>query len=353
MNRYNFSLELGIQNEVGVMTVSVRDVAREAGVSVGTVSNVLNNPEKVARTTVERVRAAINALGFVRNDAARQLRAGRSRTIGLVVLDVRNPFFSDLARGAEELALDHQMSVLLANSDEDKAKEDHLVSVFEEQRVAGLLVSPVGKDFTNLYSARKRGIPIVLVDRKSPDGKLCSVSVDDVVGGQIAVEHLIRLGRRRIMFTGGPRGIEQVSDRLKGAKIAASTHPQVSLEFVETKSMTAIAGSLVGQEILNRRPPDRPDAIFAANDLLALGILQSLISAGGVRIPEEIAIVGYDDIPYASTAVVPLSSIRQPASQIGAKAVEILLKETEVPRSQEGVQIIFQPELMVRASSQG
>ncbi len=342
-----------INHEVGVMTVSVRDVAREAGVSVGTVSNVLNNPEKVAGTTVERVRAAISALGFVRNDAARQLRAGSSKTIGLVVLDVRNPFFSDLARGAEELALEHQMSVLLANSDEVKAKEDHLVSVFEEQRVAGLLVSPVGKDFTHLRGARKRGIPIVLVDRKSPKGDLCSVSVDDVVGGQIAVEHLIRLGRRRIMFTGGPKGIEQISDRLQGAKIAASTHPHVELEFLETKSLTALAGSFVGNEILNRRPSERPDAIFAANDLLALGVLQTLISAGGVRIPEEIAIVGYDDIPYASTAVVPLSSIRQPASEIGAKAVEILLRETEVSRSQDGVQIVFQPELMVRASSQG
>lgn len=335
------------------MTVSVRDVAREAGVSVGTVSNVLNSPEKVSNATVERVRRAITSLGFVRNDAARQLRAGRSRTIGLVVLDVRNPFFSDLARGAEELAIEHQMSVLLANSDEDKSKEDHLISVFEEQRVAGLLVSPVGNDFSNLYSARERGIPVVLVDRKSHDGKLCSVSVDDFVGGQIAIEHLVNLGRKRIMFTGGPIDIEQISNRLEGARMAASNYVQVKLEFVETKSLTVNEGASLGKAILARRPSERPDAIFAANDLLALGVLHSLISAGGVKVPEEIAIVGYDDIPYASTAVVPLTSIRQPAGQIGAKAVDILLKESEEPRSQEGVQVIFQPELIVRSSSQG
>jgi len=145
--------------------VSVRDVAVAAGVSVGTVSNVLNRPDRVAGATVERVNAAIADLGFVRNDAARQLRAGRSRSIGLVVLDVSNPFFTDVARGAEQRAAEEGLSVLLGNSDESSSRERGYLDLFEEQRVHGVLISPIADDLPRLRRLRERGIPVVLVDR--------------------------------------------------------------------------------------------------------------------------------------------------------------------------------------------
>ncbi|MES1212479.1 MAG: LacI family DNA-binding transcriptional regulator, partial [Leifsonia sp.] len=178
-------------------TTSIRDVAERAGVSVGTVSNVLNNPAKVSPASVTRVLAAIEALGYVRNDAARQLRAGRSTTIGLIVLDVRNPFFTDLARGAEDEASRHSLSVILGNSDEDSGREAAYLDLFEEQRVHGVLISPYGDVGPRLARLRSRGTPAVLVDRMSDDERFSSVSVDDVAGGRLAVRHLLETGRSR------------------------------------------------------------------------------------------------------------------------------------------------------------
>ncbi|HEY1105127.1 MAG TPA: LacI family DNA-binding transcriptional regulator, partial [Agromyces sp.] len=173
------------------MAVSVREVAAAASVSVGTVSNVLNRPDKVAPATVERVLAAIEELGFVRNDAARQLRAGRSRSIGFVVLDVRNPFFTEVARGAETRAADAGLTVLLGTSDESIERERVYVDLFEEQRVHGVLISPLADDLPRLQRLRDRGTPVVLVDRQVHDRSFSSVSVDDVAGGRLAAEHLL------------------------------------------------------------------------------------------------------------------------------------------------------------------
>jgi len=338
---------------VDPVSVSVRDVARKAGVSVGTVSNVLNSPDKVADKTVLKVQQAISALGFVRNDAARQLRAGKSRSIGLLVLDVRNPFFTDVARGAEEAAAEHQMSILLANSDENHDREKQLLSLFEEQRVAGVLVSPVSSDIAELSRARDRGTPIVLVDRQSKDKSLSSVAVDDVAGGFMAVSHLIETGRKRIMFAGGPMSIQQIADRLKGSKKACNSQGSVSLEILETKNLTVLEGRAVAEEILSRPVSKRPDAVFAANDLLAIGIMQVLVVAKSVSIPEDIALVGYDDISFASSALISLTSVRQPSALIGAQAIELLIEETEDPRNPNRRQVVFQPELVIRDSSQG
>ncbi|WP_217423956.1 LacI family DNA-binding transcriptional regulator [Agromyces sp. Marseille-P2726] len=333
------------------MAVSVRDVAAAASVSVGTVSNVLNRPDKVAPATVARVTAAIEELGFVRNDAARQLRAGRSRSIGLVVLDVRNPFFTDVARGAEDRAAEEGMTILVGNSDENSDREGSYLDLFEEQRVHGVLISPLTDDLPRLERLRSRGTPVVLVDRESADRRFSSVAVDDVAGGSLAVRHLVETGRRRIAFVGGPRSIRQVVDRLEGARLAAADHPDVTLEVVETESLTVLQGRAAGEAIRARPASERPDAIFAANDLLAVGVLQGLMIQGGVRVPEEIALIGYDDIDFASATVVPLSSIRQPASLIGYTAVDLLLKEASLGDDFERDHVVFQPELVVRDST--
>jgi LacI family transcriptional regulator len=332
---------------------SVRDVALRAGVSVGTVSNVLNRPAKVTADTVARVQRAIDELGFIRNDAARQLRAGHSKTVGLVVLDVRNPFFTDVARGAEDKAAEAGLTVILGNSDENTDRESAYLDLFEEQRVHGVLISPFGDITTRLERLRQRGIPAVLVDRSSGDASFSSVSVDDLAGGRLAVEHLIAQGRGRIAFIGGPMQIRQVQDRLAGARLAVDAHDGVSLETVEVEALSVLAGRAAGIEIAERAPENRPDAIFAANDLVAMGVLQALMMRDAdVRVPADISLIGYDDIDFASAAVVPLSSIRQPSALIGQTAVEILLEEaadaTTPPR-----QVVFEPELVVRDSSRG
>jgi len=332
------------------VSVSVRDVAAAAGVSVGTVSNVLNRPDKVSPQTVSRVLAVIDELGFVRNDAARQLRAGRSRTIGLVVLDLRNPFFTEVARGAEERAAEHGLSVLVANSDEKQARELTHLELFEQQRVFGVLITPVAENMPRLARLRDRGIPVVLVDRESRDAAFPSVAVDDLEGGRIAATHLLAGGRRRLAFVGGPIAIRQVSDRLAGAQRAVAETPGATLEFIGTDALTVAEGRVAGQRIMHRPAATRPDAVFAANDLLALGVMQSLVMTGDARIPDDIALIGYDDIDFSSAAVIPLSSVRQPAALIGSTATDLLLEIAE-GRANPREHVVYQPELVVRAST--
>ncbi len=332
--------------------MSVKDVASAASVSVGTVSNVLNQPSKVAPATVERVMQAIAELGYVRNDAARQLRAGRSRCIGLVVLDVGNPFFAEVARGAEARAAEDGMTVLLGSSDERADREGAYLDLFQEQRVNGVLVTPASDDLAPLARLRESGVPIVLVDRETPDGEYLSVSVDDIEGGQLAVSHLLSLGRRRIAFVGGPLATRQVADRLEGARRAVDAAEGATLEIVETPALTVLQGRAAGEALVARLAAERPDAVFAANDLLAVGLLQGLSLMADVRVPDDIALIGYDDIDFAAATVVPLSSIRQPASLIGYTAVDVLLAELAGAGGYER-NVRFQPELVVRASTAG
>ena len=333
------------------MPVSIRDVALRAGVSVGTVSNVLNRPEEVSADSVERVSRAIEELGYIRNDAARKLRAGISTTVGFVVLDGQNPFYNDVVRGAEDEATRHGIAILYGNTDQDLAREKLYLDLFEEQQVRGLLIAPYGDVNARLQRLRARGIAAVLVDRFSGDGRFSSVSVDSVVGGRMAVDHLIEGGRRRIAFVGGPFDIRQVNDRLAGARVAAeNAGAHVDLEVVATAAMTVEEGVAAGARILARPRREWPDALFAANDLLALGLLQSLVVDGRMLVPDDIAIIGFDDISFAAAAAVPLSSIRQPSRMIGRTALRIVLEEAADPDS-IARQTVFQPELIVRAST--
>ena len=333
------------------MAVGVKDVAAAAGVSVGTVSNVLNQPERVSAKTVERVQRVIQELGFVRNDAARQLRAGRSRSIGLVVPDIGNPFFAEVVRGAEDRAADAGMTVLLGNSDERDERQVAHLELFQEQRVNGVLLTPASDDLSAVHRFAAGGMPVILVDREVEEGLLPSVSVDDVEGGRLAAEHLLSAGRRRLAFVGGPQSVHQVADRLRGVQAAVAAHPDVTLEIFEQSALTVLQGRAAGEAIAARAPESRPDAVFAANDLLAVGLLQAFSFGSAIRVPQDIAMVGYDDIDFASATVVPLSSVRQPARLLGWTGVDLLLKELDGVEHDRRVR--FQPELVVRESSAG
>ena len=185
------------------MAVSVKDLATATGLSVGTISNVLNRPDKVSEATRAKVTAAIDDLGYVRNEAARQLRAGMSNCVGVIVLNSSNPFFNDVAAGAEAWADDAGVSVLVGNSDELVEREHAYLDLFEQQRVRGVLLSPVGEVRKRLLTMKQRGMATVLVDRDIA-GDFSSVSVDDRLGGRLAMQHLIDMARRRVAFVGGP-----------------------------------------------------------------------------------------------------------------------------------------------------
>ena len=329
------------------MSVSLRDVAKTAGVSVGTVSNVLNKPEIVAPTTLTRVQATIKELGFVPNGFARQLRSGHSRTLGLVVPDVSNPFFTEVARGVEDAASKRDYAVFLCNSDESVVKEDRYISVLTEQQVRGVLITPADAKADRLDGMRERGIAVTLLDREIKGQKQCSVSVDDINGGQIAIEYLASLGHKNIAWVCGPETIPQVAERGEGVAKAAKVS-SVKIETIRVALMNAIQGEEAARKILDL--PKKPTAIFCANDLLALGVMR-ILSANKVKVPDQISVLGYDNIEFAASAGIPLSSIAQPAYQMGVTAANLLLDECEAEDDHRHQQIRFQPQLVERSST--
>lgn len=331
-------------------SASVVDVAAAAGVSLGTVSNVLNRPERVSQRTRERVQAAMAELGFVRNESARALRAGHSRTLAYVMLDVGNPFFTDVAHGIDAEAADRDLSLFLCDSFNDPAREAAHLEVLREQRVQGILVTPVDP-FAPLLDEVARHTPVVIVDRTRGDDSLCSAAADDVAGGRLAAEHLIERGHRRIGFLGGPLSIGQVAERREGAlaAIREAGLPDDALVDVVTPSLSLAAGREAGERLAGLPARRRPTAAFCANDLLALGLLQQTTQSGR-RVPDDLAIVGFDDIDFAGAAAVPLTSVRQPRDELGRAAARLLLEEAG-GGDHEHRALTFTPELVARAST--
>ena len=339
--------------EPGSRSASVKDVAAAAGVSLGTVSNVLNRPDRVSPETREKVQRAMLDLGFVRNESARQLRAGTSRTLAYVMLDAANPFFTDVSAGIDEAAEAAGLSLVLCNSRNSAEREASHLTLLEQQRVQGLLVTPIDPDSPTLDEVARRGTPVVVVDRTRADQSFCSVAVDDVLGGKLAIEHLVDRGHTRVAYVGGPAHLGQVRDRLEGAREAwaAAGRPDDSLTVVETSAMTVAEGREAGARLAGLPVRRRPTAAFCVNDLLALGLLQHAISSG-VRVPEELGIVGYDDIEFAAAAAVPLTSVRQPRQLLGRTAAELVLDEATNPDHTHR-QVLFTPELVARSSTLG
>jgi LacI family transcriptional regulator len=332
---------------------SMNDVASLAGVALGTVSNVLNNPEKVSVETLKRVQAAIDELGFVRNRAARSLAAGTSSTIGFVLVDLSNSFFVDMARGAEEVAEENSMSVLLANSDVLESKQKRYLNLFDEERVAGILLAPIPGHPDGIQRVRNHGRDVVLLNDSTPSNDICSVVVNNEHGGYLAARHLIDTGRRRLLFAGSIESLVPVVDRLRGAQKAVSeTNGAVTLEIISTPEVRAEHGRIVGQEIRDRRAADRPDGIVAAADLLALGLLQSFADSE-IRVPQDIAIIGHDNNRAAWDSIIPLSTIAQPGHDVGATATRLLIEEIRHPERHVHKKVILEPALIVRESTVG
>ncbi|MEV7111536.1 LacI family DNA-binding transcriptional regulator [Streptomyces anulatus] len=331
--------------------VSIREVAERAGVSVGTVSKHLNTPDRVAPDTAKRIRHAIKDLGYVRNEAARQLRAGQSRTLAFVALELRNPFFGEVAHAVERRAAESGLFLVLASSDGDPVRESQYIDMFVQQRVRGIILASGTTRDTDLDLLAAREVPTVLVDAYAPSDRFSSVSVDDVLGSDRAVTHLIEQGCRSIAFVGGPETVRQIAERIEGAQQAVSAHSGVRFEVLPTGERTAAAGRHVGDLIAARPARERPDGIVAANDSVAAGLVQSFGQRPGLRIPSDIALVGYDDMEFAATTLVPLTTVRRPRDIFGRTAVDLVRDQAEAKGPLPVRTIVIQPELVVRASS--
>ena len=320
---------------------SVKDVAALAGVSVGTVSNVLNRPESVTDKTRAKVEQAMAELNFHRNASARQLRAGVSRTVGAIVMDVSNPYYTEIARGIEDRLAADDHTLILCSSDDDPRREARFLRLLAEQGVRGVLVTPMSTTKERLAALRGLGIPSVLMDSSS--SRHAAVGVDHVSGGRQAIAHLIEQGHRKILYLAGPPELQQTRHRLKGAIEAiqaADLDPVEVLRVVNLPTLTANEGQRGLVDSL--RSGEQPTAVFCINDIVALGAMREL-RLRGMGIPSEMAVVGYDDLYFAAELMTPLTSVRQPMHQLGWAAADLLL--TETPHAP------FQPELIVRASS--
>jgi LacI family transcriptional regulator len=326
--------------------VTIRDVAVEAEVSLGTVSNVLNRPNVVAVETRQRVLEAIETLGFVRHAGAALMRGGRARTIGLVALDLRNPFFTELARGVEDAARDNGHLIILCNSDDNADQERRYLEVLDEQRVLGVLISPIDNRSETLSWLKERGTAVVLLGRQRRD--FCSVRVDDVGGGELAAEHLLALGHRHLAYLTAPLSITPLQDRLKGVRRAMAQHG-LTEEACEIIEVGALGAAAEGRSASNKLLQDHPavTGVICGNDLLALGLIAGLVGQG-VSVPERISVVGFDDIEMARQSPLPLTTVAQPKTELGRIATKLLLEEADLSGAHAHQQVVLQCDLVVR-----
>lgn len=329
----------------------MEDVARRAGVALGTVSNVINRPTRVSETTRLKVERAIEELGFVPNRAARALAAGISTTIGFVVTDLSNSFFLDMTRGAEREAAGAGMNVLLANTDMQSAKQRSYLDLFAEERVAGVLLAPLPDSAEDVLGSMQPGRHIVMLNDARVHGA-CTVSVDNELGGYLAARHLIDLGRRRLAFAGDPVIAAPIRDRLAGVERAVrESNGAVSLELDATAEVQVEDGREFGHTIVARPAEERPDGIVAAADLLALGIMQAIRTESSIGIPDDIAITGYDNNRSAWDSIIPITTLAQPGEEMGATATRLLLEEIRSGTAHEHRHEVLEPSLVIRGST--
>lgn len=331
---------------------SMQDVADAAGVSVGTVSNVLNHPAKVSPATAQRVREAIGRLGFVRNDAARSLVSGSTNSVGMVLADIENSLFIDMAHGAQDAARAVGQNLLLANTACDMTLQDDYLDLFDESRVTGVLLAPMEDSSAGIARIRSHGRQVVLLNYAPKPGTCCSVLVNNEHVGYLAARHLIDTGRTRLAYVVAHDDYQPVRDRRRGVRAAVEeAGPGVSLEEIDSFGLTASQGHVVGQDLARRTPEDLPDGLIAVTDELANAIIHELHTVAGIRVPDRIAVVGCENNRTAGTAAVPLTAVDMPGRMMGQEAIRLLMDEVASDGRHRHATVVLEPELIVRASA--
>jgi LacI family transcriptional regulator len=329
------------------MTVTLRDVAAKAGVSAITVSRALNNTGYVSPDTRQRISAAAAELHYVPNDLASSLRSRRTQLLALLVTDITNPFWTTVARGVEDAAMDAGYGVILCNTDEEQAKEARYLDLLLRRRIDGLVVSPTVESTAILQNLERRSTPFVLIDRRVDGIQADSVRGDSRGGAYQLTMHLLQTGYRRIGMIGGPASISTSVERVAGYLDALNEmgiDPNPAL--IRSGGYRESWGYEATLEMLEVRP--RPDAFFAANNVIALGALRAIRSLE-LRVPEDIALVSFDDFPYATAADPFLTCVVQPAAAIGSAAVRLLLDRLANP-DLEPREVVLPTQMQIHAS---
>jgi DNA-binding LacI/PurR family transcriptional regulator len=348
--------------------VTIKDVAARAGVSTATVSHALNDrPHLMRPDTLRRIRAAIRELGYVPSAAAKALRTARTDVLGLVVPSIANPFFAQFARGAEDAALARGYALFVCSSDRSPERERAYASVLFERQVDGAIFASSVLEPDHILELHRRGTRVVLLETELAGAGLDAVLFDNALGARLAVDHLIGLGHRRIAMAMGRLARHPRQARLAGYREALAAH---ALPFdgalliegpLERDASTGAYELAAGQAIAERlvRLVDRPTALFAYNDMAALGVIRGLQRLG-VRVPDDVSVVGLDDIPLAELTRPALTTVAQPAYEMGEAAARLLLDrlaaragDPVAPRADGGAgrTVRFEPRLVVREST--
>ena len=331
---------------------SIKDVARLAGVSVTTVSHVLNKTRSVLPATQERVQEAVQTLGYVPSAVARSLKTQATHTIGMLVPDNSNPYFAELVRAVEDACFAAGYALLLCNTDNDAGRQQVYLDVLSQKRVDGLIVASTSDDALMSQHLVQTALPMVLIDRAIAGLERPCVQTDHVQGGMLATQHLMALGRKRIACVGGPQDLQSSEQRVQGWRQALQLVGLPS-DLLVHGDFTVNGGYVAMQRLLRDPSADRPTAVFACNDLMAMGALRAVHEAG-LQVPRDVAVVGYDDIELASYTQPALTTVAQPTRAMAQQALAWLLERIQAGRSAEPAAASTQmlvPALVTRESS--
>jgi LacI family transcriptional regulator len=327
---------------------TIRDVAAVAGVSAATVSRVMNGKADVAADLRQRVLAAVKELGYRRNGPARSLRTRAAMVLGIIISDITNPFFTAVVRGAEDQAQLAGYSVVLANADEDVAKEARYLEVAADEQMAGVLLSPASPRQTSIDVLAERGIPVVTIDRRLTAAAVDSVTVDNHSAAGKATQHLIAQGCRRVGLVAGPVQTTTGASRLAGYRAALRAAGRtVDPSLIGYADFRTEGGYAATRQLLRQRQP--PDGLLFSNNLMTVGGLRAIAEAG-LAVPGDIAIVGFDDAIWTTALTPPLTVVAQPTYEIGQTAAQLLLRRIEGEKFPPR-RVVLRAELIVRASS--
>jgi LacI family transcriptional regulator len=325
----------------------MKDVAELAGVSVTTVSHVVNKTRYVDRSSVRRVKAAVKSLGYQPNALARGLRRRETRMLGMVVPDNCNPYFAELARSIEDACFESDYNVILCNSDEDPTKERAYLSLLAEKRVDGIVFVASGDDRAGVQSVLQQNIPLVLLDRELKGTKCDAILVDNRSGARRATQHLIQRNHQRIGCVCGPKNLLSAKERLQGYQDAfTEARLRIDPKLIQPGDFHIEGGFAAIQALLDL--PNRVTAVFAANDLMAMGVLRGIVGRG-LRVPDDIAVVGFDGIALGRFTQPPLTTVAQPVREIGKLATELVLSRVNGERKEPRIHRL-ETSLVVRGS---
>jgi len=328
---------------------ALRDVAKKAGVSASTVSRVINRPDTVPTTTKSRVLKAIKNLNYHPNKFAQRLRSHNvdRKLVGLLVPDIQNPFYVDVVKGVEDYCFERGYAVLMGNFMQDEKKGQMYLEVMQSEEIDGLIVAPIQEHQKTISQFKEKKIPIICIDRGLKNIDVDVVLVENEEGAYQAVDHLIKKGHTRIAYVGGIPSIPTTLEREKGYSQALLDNGlSVDDELIKYGDSTHLSGKKLTEELLQLK--DRPTALFTGNNLITLGALET-IHKHKLHIPGDIAIIGFDDMPWSISLNPPLSAVSQPGYDIGKRAAELLFQRISDPE-RAPVKVVLKTKLILRES---